>query len=118
MGKKPVLFIAGAAVALAGSFIISMARADSLTLTTSDGMTFMLRDSPCGEEISSMLKEEYREQFRGATASYAGQSMELCWMGPDADNDIILINKHGQGMAIPMKNFMRVSAVKMPKASI
>lgn len=118
MGKKPILFIAGVAVALAGAFVISIARADSLTLTTPDGMTFVLRDSPCGKEISNMLKEEYREQFRGATASYAGQSMELCWMGPDADNDIILINKHGQGMAVPMKNFMRVSAVTTPKASI
>lgn len=116
MFKKLIAYFIVLMLAVFGALYLSSAHADSMVLHTPDGATVVLSDSPCASDILENIKEEYKDQFRGAEARYGGSVITLCWIV--LESDVIIIDAQGYGMAVPMSSFMKTSAVKTPKASI
>jgi len=112
MFAKFAAYFLAVIIAILGALYVSSARADSMTLHTPDGATVVLGDGPCPTAVLENIKEEFHDKFRGGYATYGMATMDLCWI--TQDDKVIVIDANGGGVAIPLANFMKTSAVGIP----
>lgn len=65
-----------------------------------------LHDTPCGKEVSALLKPEYVTRFRAATDKANGVVFKACWTLHDQEN-VYVLYEDGDRAMVPLTEFSR-----------